>query len=133
MDDIMKVRGHHILCIQGFQGYGYSEKFVEHMSKAIKDLSTSSQIKILDECDEICSMCTNNCNNRCKDAAKISKMDKIVLEELGIKKGEIINLKEYNIFEYANKKLQNKEKSQRICGECSWQRVCLWFIKAKEN
>ena len=35
---LITLRGHHLLCIQGYQGYGYSEKFTDNMDNIIEDL-----------------------------------------------------------------------------------------------
>ncbi|HII92208.1 MAG TPA: DUF1284 domain-containing protein, partial [Methanosarcina sp.] len=34
----LKIRAHHLCCIQGFQGYGYSPVFVANMRAVISDI-----------------------------------------------------------------------------------------------
>ena len=33
---ILSIRAHHFLCMQGFQGYGYSEDFIRNMAGIIE-------------------------------------------------------------------------------------------------
>ena len=55
----LKIRAHHLCCIQGFQGYGYSPVFVANMRAVISDLEAcpSTSLELVSECDVICLSC----------------------------------------------------------------------------
>lgn len=128
---MLKIRAHHFLCMQGFQGYGYSNEFVDNMSKVIKYIkeNKNENIKLIDNCDDICSACTNNINGQCDDFYKVDAMDKKVLNKLSLKSGEVVKLNE--LFALVNEKIKDKRSAQEICGACSWHEKCLWFLNIK--
>ena len=75
----IKLRGHHLLCLQGFQGYGYNDSFVKNMTY-INNLrkSENTTITITNKADYICRCCPNLKNDLCgneKQNAEIIKMD----------------------------------------------------------
>ncbi|MDL2246357.1 DUF1284 domain-containing protein [Methanobrevibacter sp. OttesenSCG-928-K11] len=125
------LRGHHILCLQGFQGYGYSEEFVENMTH-IKNLidNENIKIKVSNTPDDICQSCPNLTEkNICKDLKyneKIKKMDNEVIKKLDIGNEEMEASK---LFEKANFIFNSKETIEPICDNCLWVKECIWFQK----
>lgn len=63
--DPIRIRAHHLLCIPGFQGYGYSSDFIIHMEKIISFLKSNpnADLQIVDNTDELCSRCPHNIYN----------------------------------------------------------------------
>ena len=95
----IKLRGHHLLCLQGFQGYGYSKDFVLNMTR-INDLRKSNDctVTLTNDPDDICSSCPNLKNDLCENEKHdeiIAKMDDEVLSQLEYKK-------EYNSLDLFN-------------------------------
>lgn len=130
--NFIKIRAHHLLCIQGFQGYGYSQDFVDNMAMIIKniDLNPDLEIEIILDWDVICSHCPHNvkgiCQRRSDSAQKIKAMDVNVLRKLDLKEGARGRAKDF--FYLVNMKLRNRSDIQDICGNCEWKEKCLWYI-----
>lgn len=124
---MLRIRAHHFLCMQGFQGYGYNEEFVKNMDKIIKYIKDNKdlKIKLIDSCDDICGPCNNRKGGKCTDSSKVDFMDKKVLEKLNLKSGEI--KMPIEIFDLVNKKISSKNSANEVCGTCSWHKECLWF------
>ena len=125
----IRLRGHHLLCLQGFQGYGYSEDFVLNMTKINESRKSKDCIVTLtNEPDDICSACPNLKNNICeneKQNERIVKMDNNVLSKLNPEK-------EYNSIELFNEvslKFNCLNSVQNICDECKWVNKCLFYKK----
>lgn len=132
----MKIRAHHLLCMQGFQGYGYSEDFSKNMAEVLKKLKSSPEqkIQIVDECDVICSCCPHNKKETCKNVFsnwKIKRMDRTVLKKLGLDAGTCISVS--NAIYLVNKKFNARSNIQDICGGCKWNEKCLWYLKVSTN
>lgn len=125
----MKLRAHHLLCLQGFQGYGYDEGFTENMKRILEIIANDKdkKIRIIDYCDDICELCPNNRKGICKDKCKVDFMDKQTLSKLKIESGYEIEAQ--HLFLFANKYIQSKKDKEEICNSCSWKQVCLWFQK----
>lgn len=127
----MKLRGHHLLCLLGFQGYGYSEDFVLNMTR-INELRKSDKttIKLINSPDDICSACPNLKNNMCENEIQneiIMKMDDEVLSEFNINK-------EHNaidLFDEVILKFNTLKSVQNICNGCKWADKCLFYRKLK--
>lgn len=128
----LTLRGHHLLCLQGFQGYGYDAGFVENMTE-INSLRQREDVKIAvcDHPDDICSACPNLMNGICTDEdenEEIVRMDRKVLEKLP--KREFESSKD--LFDLINRKFPSRESVKDICDNCRWMKECL-FISEKNN
>lgn len=127
----MELRGHHLLCILGFQGYGYSEDFVLNMTR-INELRKTDKttIKLINSSDDICSACPNLKNDLCENEMRnetIVKMDEEVLSEFDINK-------KYNAIDLFNEvilKFNTLKSVENICNDCKWAEKCLFYKKLK--
>ncbi|AJA48993.1 hypothetical protein CPAST_c29270 [Clostridium pasteurianum DSM 525 = ATCC 6013] len=129
---ILNIRAHHFLCMQGFQGYGYSSKFVIHMSEIVNYIreNLDCKIRLINSCDDICSACFKNRYNQCIDK-EVYNMDNIVLTKLELGNGDIIRAKEG--FDIVNDRLNTEEDVKDICRDCRWTEKCLWHLKHIEK
>ena len=123
------LRGHHLLCLQGFQGFGYDEDFVENMTKInLLRKQNDTVISLTSENDDICKSCPNLNNNLCKNEKHdetIKSMDNKVLSKL-------TPSKEYNspeLFKDVEKLFNSKESVDKICSQCMWHDKCLFYQK----
>ncbi|MCK4325925.1 DUF1284 domain-containing protein [bacterium] len=135
MANILKLRAHHLLCIQGFQGYGYGQDFIENMEEVTKQIDSNPESQIITECDIICSCCPHKvegvCQKRSDSAQKVKDMDMQVLRKLYLKDGTRGRVKDF--VSLANTKLRNSFDVHDICGDCDWKEKCLWFISRGEK
>ncbi|MBR4448173.1 DUF1284 domain-containing protein [Methanobrevibacter sp.] len=127
------LRGHHLLCLKGFQGYGYDENFVENMAKvnSLKNLD-STTISLTNQADDLCKSCPNLKNNLCKNQERneiIRKMDDEVLKKID-------SSKEHNsveLFKKIDEIFNNEESVSKICFNCMWHEKCLFYQKLLNN
>lgn len=134
--ECLKIRAHHLCCIQGFQGYGYSPAFVANLRAVISDIkaSPSRPLELVSECDVICASCPNQreCIAQQSIASRrIRNMDLVVMEKLKIKEGIVMKADE--AFRLINSQLANASDIEEVCGTCKWRRKCLWYIRDKDN
>lgn len=123
------LRGHHLLCLQGFQGFGYDEDFVKNMDEINQARKLDdTTISITNEADDICKACPNLKNNLCENYAqneRIISMDNEVLSKLN-------PVREYNsadLFKKVENTFNSKEKVNNICSKCMWHEECLFYQK----
>lgn len=118
---MIKLRGHHLICLQFFEGKGYSREFVENMRKIYERLKKGEKVKITEGKDDICSKCPNLKENKCFLEEKVEKKDKKVLKLFGLSSEEEIYWDEVvKIFQsFSKKDLIN------ICKDCLWIDICL--------
>ena len=130
----MKIRAHHLCCIQGFQGYGYSPAFITNMKAIISDFkaSPSKSIKLVSECDAICTSCPSKRECSTQKSAhshRIKDMDLVVLDKLNIEEGTVIEANE--AFRLLNSKLKTASDIEDVCETCKWKRKCLWYTQTE--
>lgn len=137
MSSSIKIRAHHLFCVQGYQGYGYSDKFQANLERIIKLINTvpDLEIEVIAEKDMICSYCPHTGKNGCQQdedsAQKIQSMDLKILEKLNLKEG--IREQAQNLVMLTNTKFKTYFDIQEICGNCQWKEKCLWFQKLLHN
>jgi uncharacterized protein len=127
--DPLRIRAHHILCIQGFQGLGYSKEFTKNMNLITEKIlnNPSFFIKIIIGVDSICKHCPHLADGMCGmelDSLKvISSMDALVLKNLNMEAGSVISSQE--LVSLTGSLAPKTVK--KICGNCSWRNDCLYF------
>jgi len=114
--------------MQGFQGYGYDDEFVKNTRRIVEYLKIPcSDIEIVISLDDICNTCPNK-DTKCKPGIltkPLRKEDKLVMEKLGLRKGQLVGAKD--AFDLASETFKTKASLKEICGECSWQDKCTWY------
>ena len=55
----VRIRGHTLLCLQGFRGEGYSAGFIENMTELHRDLNENPDrwVEVVEAPDAFCAAC----------------------------------------------------------------------------
>ena len=119
-----RLRGHHLLCVHGFRGMGYSPKFVHKMEGVVKDMRDKSidfPIRVVVALDETCSACPHNGGDICKarpdSQAHVTSMDRKVLAKLGLTAGE--SYMKSDIIQRIQHRVEPDDLDD-LCAGCSW-------------
>lgn len=77
------LRPHHLLCLQTFIGFGYSDDFVAQMKHVKKQLTEnpSLPIRLVHGADDLCAFCPNCVNGSCI-SDKPARFDERVMQKL---------------------------------------------------
>lgn len=121
---MIKLRGHHLLCIHGFQGMGYNPAFIEKMkevSSFMKDENLNGLVQVQAAVDHVCQSCPHFAEIGCQSAysaeMKIRDMDHRVLQHLGLEKGGIY--KKNDLINVTRRKVRPDDLDS-LCRGCSW-------------
>lgn len=120
---ILNLRGHHLICLNFFQGKGYDEIFIKNLEKCLNEIQ-KKEIKIIKGPDDVCKSCPHLKKNRCKYKKgidkNIRKQDEMALRLLAIKEGDLIK------WEDVKQKLPEifLKWYENYCYNCHWLEVC---------
>lgn len=123
--EIIKIRGHHLLCMLGFRGLGYSDDFVANMTQVVNRVfkQPDTMIELTNSCDSICSACPHQSDGVCAksetSSAKIESKDMAILSHLGYTPG--ICLKASDAYAKIASKLNPEDICGRFCKRCRWR------------
>jgi hypothetical protein len=87
-----KLRGHHLFCLLGYRGMGYSQEYVENMTRLHQTLrdNPKMRIQLVKGPDQLCEKYPNSGEYHCQND-NIYERDAAILEKLGLKIGQILN------------------------------------------
>lgn len=131
----IRIRAHHLLCMQGFQGLGYNKEFALNMSQIIEKTLQNpfSLIKVIIGADAICECCPHDldgkCNLKSTSDNDIRQLDSSILQYLDINEGSILHSS--RILRITQS--LSIENVKKICGNCFWRENCLYFKKKTDN
>ena len=116
---MLKLRGHHLFCLLGYQGMGYSEEYVENMTSLHQMLREEPEtwVQLIEGPDQLCEKYPNSGKYHCQDQ-HIGDRDRVILEKLGLKIGQIIKWKE---IETSIQKNVVPSDIEAVCETCSWR------------
>ena len=127
------LRGHHLLCLKGFQGYGYDENFTKNMTQVnLKRKQENTTVSLVASPDDICSACPNLKDGICEDKIqneRIIHMDEEVLKNFDPSR-------EYNsieLFEKTDEIFDSEQSVAKICFNCLWHEECLFYQNLLNN
>ncbi|OEY86706.1 hypothetical protein BIY23_02500 [Wolbachia pipientis] len=112
---MLKFRPHHVMCTFAFQGYGYSQSFVENYQEIVSKLP-ECKIEVVKGLDQICSACPKIQHNRCVKQDTVLELDKKHMQILEIEIGQVLTWNE------AVEKIRRKmslSKFEYACQGCS--------------
>lgn len=121
---LLKIRGHTLLCLQGFRGKGYSPAFVENMASIHRELRAHPDrlVQVVVEPDSICAACPHHLVSGCSlngdrsEDAMIAQ-DQHVLSLLGLEAGVVAQWSE--ILGRIQASISGGDLPA-ICGNCRW-------------
>ena len=120
----MRLRGHTLICLQGFQGKGYSPEFVENLARIHQELADDRQreVEVVDTPDAVCGACPHHAAAGCSlngesSEEGIQDQDRRVLQLLGLARGTRITWGE--ILDRIRTAISGDDLPA-ICGSCRW-------------
>lgn len=114
-----KLRGHHIFCLLGYRGMGYSQEYIENMTRVHQTLRSNknTRIQFVNGPDQLCEKYPNTGKYHCEDHT-IYERDSAILNKLGFKIGQILNWAD---IESSIRKHATPSDIQTLCATCSWR------------
>ena len=127
------LRGHHLLCLKGFQGYGYDETFSENMTEVnLKRKQSDTTVSLVASADDLCNSCPKLIRGICENEtqnARIVGMDRAVLENFDTE----IEYDSVELFEKIDSIYKTKEDVSEICFNCMWHDKCLFYQNLSDD
>jgi hypothetical protein len=115
-----RIRPHHLLCIQGFRGQGYSPTFIANLSriKEYFEAAPDAPVELVHGVDEICDYCPHLDSNDCtRPGQKVSELDRMALERMKLSAGMT---ESWSFFVDAICEHIDTAKMDEVCHGCNW-------------
>ena len=118
------IRGHHLLCMLGFEGLGYSPAFIRNLEEIIRLLSESDDTSVFltTSCDAICDACPHQDGGACAkpggEAAKAAAWDDAVLEKIAMPPGTLTTVRE--VYKQVAQRVAEDDIGTSLCADCQW-------------
>ncbi|CAM3930353.1 DUF1284 domain-containing protein [Cohnella lubricantis] len=115
----IRLRGHHLLCLLGYRGKGYSDGFCANMTAIYETLRRGSdtEIRIIEGPDEICRSFPADQPSHCLNASVFHK-DRAILDKLALAPGDTVQWQE--ICDRVAAQVA-PEDIAHLCRDCQWQ------------
>ena len=120
----VRLRGHTLLCLQGFRGEGYSPEFVDNLAQIHRELNDSPErtVEVVDTPDAVCGACPHKAPSGCSLNGETSEegiqaQDRTVLALLGLSRNDRLTWSE--ILDRIKRSVAGSDLPQ-ICGQCRW-------------
>ncbi|CAM3017233.1 DUF1284 domain-containing protein [Paenibacillus sediminis] len=113
------LRGHHIFCLLGYRGMGYSEEYAENMTAVHTALREQPEtlVQIIAGPDQLCAKYPEDKEYHCQDK-DIYERDAEILSRLGVHIGDILPWSEV---ENRIRAHVVPEDIGVVCETCSWR------------
>ena len=120
----MKLRPHHLMCLQKYTGKGYDEAFTAHMNGLLGRLAAhpEEEVQLTEGADDLCAACPHNAGGRCDSQEKVTRMDRGVLAALDLSYGQRDSWDA--LARRAAERVLSTEEFERICADCQWIELC---------
>jgi hypothetical protein len=120
----IRLRGHTLLCLQGFRGEGYSSEFVANMTVVYRALTKDPEtwVEVIASPDAVCAACPHQLSSGCtlngeRSEEEIKSQDFVVLNKLGLEVGNRVRWRD--ILNRISRSVRG-EDLPATCGTCRW-------------
>lgn len=116
---VYKLRGHHLFCLLGYRGMGYSEEYVENMTSLHETLriKPKTQILLVNGPDQLCEKFPDSGKYHCQDVS-IYERDAAILKKMKLEIGQVLSWED--IVTHVQKNVVPSD-IQIVCETCSWR------------
>jgi uncharacterized protein len=121
--DRIALRAHHLLCLHGFRGLGYDDRFVQNMAEICQRVQAEPgpEIVVTNEPDDICECCPHvpgcSCDEGSDAEARAKALDQRVLDRIGAQAGQVFDRDDIMALIYT--KIRPEDLAV-VCQECEW-------------
>ena len=120
----IRLRGHTLLCLQGFRGEGYSPGFTDNLATIHRSLSGNPDqpVELVEEPDAVCGACPHRAPAGCSlngggSEAGMQAQDRHVLKLLGLNAGGVVRWRD--VLDRIRRSIKGSDLPG-ICGQCRW-------------
>ncbi|MFJ5717589.1 DUF1284 domain-containing protein [Neobacillus sp. NPDC093127] len=116
---MFKLRGHHLFCLLRYRGMGYSQEYVENMTRMHQILRNNPKmlIQLVKGPDQLCEKYPNSGEYHCQND-QIYERDAVILDKMNLKIGQILK---WDDIESRIRKHVVPSDIQVVCEACSWR------------
>ena len=120
----LRLRPHHLLCLQKYTGHGYDEAFTEYMDDLTACLKENpdKRIVLTEGCDDLCSHCPNRRDTVCESLEKTRLLDDKTLAFCGLM------YRERGAWDVLKKRafsnILSGKAFEEVCENCEWFMLC---------
>ena len=121
---MIRLRGHHLVCLHFYKGEGYRPEFVAYLGSILKRAVKGEQIEVVCGPDDVCAKCLFLRADKClyNDNAdeEIREMDETAVQLQKTRKGERVHWQDLR---------ENLPRifgiwSKKYCKGCDWRKAC---------
>ncbi|TYP79705.1 DUF1284 domain-containing protein [Paenibacillus methanolicus] len=114
----ISLRGHHLLCLLGYRGMGYSAEYVKNMTNVHRRLlrEPETECLIVEGPDQLCACFPADGDYHC-ESRTVGERDALIIATLGLAVGQRLAWSEILARVAASVK---PEDLNRICATCPW-------------
>src|SRR5206468_12210734 len=131
----VRIRGHTLLCLQGFRGEGYSSEFIANMTTIHRTLTDRPEVlvEVLASPDAVCAACPHRHPSGCmlngeRSEEEMIEQDHEVLRRLGLKVGDRLR---WHVILARIQTSGTGDDLRSICGCC--RGLPLWYCHEGMN
>lgn len=126
-DTSVRLRPHHLLCLQNFRGKGYSPAFVLKMQAVRRKLLESPapcSVLLVQGADDLCECCPHRRGDHCM-SEKPAGFDELVLARTGLCAGDVLT----DGIRSARLPVMSEGLLKDCCPGCQWLEICIRICK----
>ncbi|MBM7563638.1 DUF1284 domain-containing protein [Paenibacillus sacheonensis] len=119
MNLTIRLRGHHLLCLLGFRGMGYSEAYAANMANVYNRLKDEpdTAVTIVQGPDDLCACFPIGVEPHCENES-VTELDGNVLRKLGLHVG--LDMPWTDVIERVRGGVE-PEDIHTLCHTCQWR------------
>ena len=131
----MRLRPHHLLCLQGFSGHGYDPAFTANLGVLARAVAAdpSEPVTLVEGLDDVCAACPHAQHGACASPeggeASAREHDAVVLAALGLRAGDVTS------FADVRRRLASTADARSAlwlrCQSCRWLAVCSFPVGSR--
>ncbi|MGZ4135214.1 MAG: DUF1284 domain-containing protein [Tumebacillaceae bacterium] len=113
-----RLRGHHLLCLLGYRGMGYSPEYAENMTRLHQTLRENPETEVLLVVgeDDLCAKFPTDHPYHC-DNQSVHVRDAAVFQQLGVEVGQIWTWRDLQTRLAGH---MSPTDIPRLCSNCEW-------------